>query len=348
MSGNPFDVLGLDGGADEREVKRAYAKRLKLTDAESDPDAFIALREAYDRALTFVRAGGEMRASSPDVGEGMTSTEGEEAATSAHAPVPHQNAGAEANNPPPVYADEQLRRAEARRRVGIVVDALMRELLDLSDSSNAASAVARTRGQEQLASLEDGENFDQLLAEKLIQVTDLDHCVFLGVADFYNWYDPVQLRYLVDDAVAQQVEKCIFAARLIVALVRNRDEQKATGTILLGPFRPTWFALRVIDTGELDDLMNFVRHYHAIDFGIFRHGPQPLVLDWWLRHGHKPRLSYPKVFFSTLLSWILVTHFVAPYKRSELQLVLGAIILLCIAGITTVLHRSWDRWRKPK
>jgi hypothetical protein len=48
--------LGLDAGADERAVKRAYAARLKTTRPDTDPEGFQALHEAYQAALVWVRA----------------------------------------------------------------------------------------------------------------------------------------------------------------------------------------------------------------------------------------------------------------------------------------------------
>ncbi|QNM97352.1 J domain-containing protein [Chitinimonas koreensis] len=46
-----WHILGIAATADEREVKRAYAKLLKTTRPEDDPDAFQRLRDAFEAAL---------------------------------------------------------------------------------------------------------------------------------------------------------------------------------------------------------------------------------------------------------------------------------------------------------
>lgn len=48
--------LGIERTDDVTAIKRAYAKRLKETDVEADPRAFISLREARDFALEFARS----------------------------------------------------------------------------------------------------------------------------------------------------------------------------------------------------------------------------------------------------------------------------------------------------
>lgn len=52
---NPWTLLGLDDDADERAIKRQYAKLLKITRPDDDPEGFQRLREAYERALSWAR-----------------------------------------------------------------------------------------------------------------------------------------------------------------------------------------------------------------------------------------------------------------------------------------------------
>lgn len=52
---NCWNVLELDRNADERSIKRQYAKLLKVNRPDEDPDAFQRLRDAYEQALDQAR-----------------------------------------------------------------------------------------------------------------------------------------------------------------------------------------------------------------------------------------------------------------------------------------------------
>jgi len=51
MSDNYWSILALEPTADEREIRRAYARQLKLHRPDRDPEGFQALRQAFDWAM---------------------------------------------------------------------------------------------------------------------------------------------------------------------------------------------------------------------------------------------------------------------------------------------------------
>ncbi|KAB0873068.1 J domain-containing protein, partial [Cronobacter sakazakii] len=52
-----LEILGLEPGADERAIKRAYARLLKGCRPDDDPQGFQQLRDAYEAALDQARRG---------------------------------------------------------------------------------------------------------------------------------------------------------------------------------------------------------------------------------------------------------------------------------------------------
>lgn len=54
---SPWGVLGLEPTDNARAIKRAYAKRLKTTKPDEDPEGFQTLYESYQLALDFARSG---------------------------------------------------------------------------------------------------------------------------------------------------------------------------------------------------------------------------------------------------------------------------------------------------
>ena len=62
MTAPCWEVLGIEATQSERDVKRAYAGKLRETRPEDDPVAFQALHEAYQQALWLARHGASLGA----------------------------------------------------------------------------------------------------------------------------------------------------------------------------------------------------------------------------------------------------------------------------------------------
>jgi hypothetical protein len=56
---SPWSILGIQATSDEREIKRAYARKLKVTRPEDNQQAFQDLRDAYEATLRLARFASE-------------------------------------------------------------------------------------------------------------------------------------------------------------------------------------------------------------------------------------------------------------------------------------------------
>ena len=79
---NPWALLGLKPGADRADIRRAYARLLKTTNPEDDPEGFMALRAAHDAALNQL----QWHQQWPD--EADAAADGSEAVKAAPSPPP--------------------------------------------------------------------------------------------------------------------------------------------------------------------------------------------------------------------------------------------------------------------
>lgn len=61
FSMNIWDLLGLQPTQDIREIRRAYAKKVKTVHSEENPDGFQLLRTAYEQALSLAKKPGQAR-----------------------------------------------------------------------------------------------------------------------------------------------------------------------------------------------------------------------------------------------------------------------------------------------
>lgn len=193
---HPFlQTLGLADDADDRAIKRAYARQLKQIDQAADPQGFQALREAYEAALRWYQARALEQAS--DVGSDRPAPV--DAADAATAPQEEP----EPAEPSP-HAD--------------VVDVFNDFMAGLGthegDKSSMLKALARCLDDARLQGLDSRDVFEWLIARTLAEGWRPGHEVLLVAAiDFFEW-NTDRRRLLRFGRVGQSLDESI-AERLV-------------------------------------------------------------------------------------------------------------------------------------
>lgn len=124
----PWHLLGLDGPtSDPVAIKRAYAKRLRVTRPDDDADAYQALRRAYDHALALAAGAGPA--------DGAPAPAEERAAP----PVPAEPAPHAGEDPGPTPASLCAAFAAAADREAVLSRAHLDALLSALDALPLAS-----------------------------------------------------------------------------------------------------------------------------------------------------------------------------------------------------------------
>jgi hypothetical protein len=193
-----LQALGLEPDADERDVRRAYARRVKAIDPATDPRGFQTLREHYEAALSGVRARAQAgRADVPGIEPpGTTGEDGEPGSPTPplEAPTPPASCPMDADladplSPPvpaataPVQAN---RWAEADGQVfADFVDAAAQAF---SDEAAARAALERALEDPRLVNLEARAGFEWRVAQRLAQGWRPGHqFLFRAACDAFNW-----------------------------------------------------------------------------------------------------------------------------------------------------------------
>jgi hypothetical protein len=263
-----WDILGTEPTGDERTLKRAYARRLKVTRPEDDPAAFQELREAYEYALRHAHLFAEEL---PEPEPESTGAEVPEAPPMEAAELwgvidePAQQAPAELWG---VIAQEQTPPPELWGVVAIdpVQEgaSLWQAFLEQSRRRDAAALLAGFLEREELLNLDVREEFD-LCALRYCASAGYDLALRQALFEQLGWeHDFSYLARSHADLVRSAVQR-YRADRSFAHFSDNRDSYPGLDCIMSRQ-APSAYARQLFDRKfnlQLRELLQTIRWQHA-------------------------------------------------------------------------------------
>ena len=178
--------LGLD--ADERGIRRAYARRLKLIDQEADLAGFQQLREAYETALNWARYQAQAQAAAA---QSDTNSGAEVAESTGDRLQPHTD-----SEPEQLASSGEAAMAETMPSPDTLAHAVFEDLLaslqldSLKEKLRAVQALEQALADLRLVNIDARGYFEWLVARTLAEGWRPGHEVlFVAAAECFDWFN---------------------------------------------------------------------------------------------------------------------------------------------------------------
>lgn len=357
---NVWQQLGIAPTVDEREIRRAYARRLKAVHPEDDPEGFQRLRAAYEVAMDAARWGELL----PDEDPADPDTSVEQLDTSLEDREPDEPAQHFV-----VFKDQDLLQPSMCVPVaGSLVENLLSTLRSKGEQA-AIEHLIHLWGSPETENLETRDDFESLLVKAVSQMDRKPYLLLAKVVDLFN----IEIRAgLINSRLTYwhstllihlETARC-YARLLQTAQTKPPSPDKTSTSFTILPLDvPTEdqiFAAQIL-TGPFD-LKKFrkiarLRQKRGLVLGLFkrlkanypdavRHALDPQVVGWW-EHLAASRERRADAFLIKpmsnarpilIISWLLA---MAAYELSKRRL----NPWLLMAGTTLILIACRLGWR---
>ncbi|TWB44287.1 J domain-containing protein [Nitrospirillum pindoramense] len=288
---SPWDILALEPTGDQLAIRRAYARRLKVTNPEDDPDGFQALRQAYEEALLHARRQGpdsEVTAEKAAEPEAVGNNTEPEVAEKAAEPEPEPPA----EPPPQTDLDAAIARHVALcNHLGGLLSAPAP-----ADPAALKDALAAVLASPALAHIDVQNRTEDWLARLLLSTAPRSDALVSPAITHFRWDEAkAGLQTPLMAAVRKRGRDLAFLDKL-----RDRTHAYATAYRLLqappARFSPR-LRLTVPDlTKDVRGLITLIRH----DYPSLQANFDADVLTAWDRYLAEEPVGAP-------LAWLLVT-----------------------------------------
>ncbi|WP_343520749.1 hypothetical protein [Sphingomonas sp.] len=277
-----WQVLGIPRKSDRAAIRRAYARKLRVTHPEDDPQGFMVLREAYEAALRWVEYDVDWEEPDEDEAEPVLAREAVEAPPSAEPAVALYVAPAEPDPLAEVRAAEQ---EELRRRTA-ALDAGLRGPWH-GDAAALKSQLAAILAAPALIEIAVRDSVEHWLADLLADTIPRSDHILRPAIDAFGWEEEGNHPPGVWRILAR-----IDEWRVIEALRRGDHALSAGWNALTRATAPGWQrrigALRPGIAAQVRQLFDLA-DYQAPGIA---HSFDPGAAAWWRAHLEAPRFGF--------------------------------------------------------
>jgi hypothetical protein len=343
-------VLGIAPTSDVRALRRAYLRKLKVTNPEDDAAAFQELREAYEWALQIAPY---ERESAPESAESAELAE--------PAPSAAQPAGTAS---PPAESATQLAESVAQRtesaaptlpapasdpmleQVQSDLDLLERQLESDAelDESLARRRLDKILGDENLQRLDILQLVDQRLASLLARTLPRSHGLLEPASRRLDW--PGRGEDVSRPPEAAEVLQRIDDIAYLQKLESGEGEAGAAWRRLLQPGRPVerWLNAHLLNHSSWDelDLLDSLAYRHP----VLLERLDPENVAWWRRFESRPRISGIAIAISIAAVFFISLVVYADGKQEAdntplFSLVAAGLGILAAVGLVRIYLIEW-------
>lgn len=337
-----WKTLGIARTRDRSDIRRAYAKQLKLTNPEDNPEGFKALREAYERALAQIAMPEPYHFASPAFspvtpGEVVTRTPEEPAVPDAPAPEIIQATP----QPEPQSPPQPTPAATVQQAIGALDALLRRRTGDNAAALAAFTAIVTSPAMDDLGIHTAAENH---LAHLILIHAPQSDVLLEPAITFFHWERAGQ-QVRTSPAVVQILRRSL-AQPILKRLRTKGDKYHPAFVVLSQPPKPvTWLSRLMPPTP--DDVLDLLRRIREKHPTLLRDLNAQSV-DAWDNFHAKPRLPVWGAW-SCLLAVVsliaapLAFFMLPPEYRQVAALCLPAPVA-AIAALAQLYAYAWPRY----
>lgn len=338
---NIWEELGIAPTADLREIKRAYAQRLKQTHPEDDPAGFQRLREAFEIAKGHAASTGAgrrpARTATARSAEAATVVDAATAVGEAPAPQPP--------NP--------------RQIAGAAAEHVIRTLVT-HGAQAGVDCLRDVLASEQLIHLEARQWFEVELIQQLTRVTPAPLPLLAVADDVFGWHDPrhpLWSRFGQLLSLAAQAGPALNAYQFLTELADDEEQRRRrlpnwrekmrAARLLLSPWQPYYFHAMSLRGSIVDHVAELLALLRGNFGSSYRLVLDPRTCAFWEEEVQRSRFS----LLGLTIFGAIVFLFIGGMLMAATESVLGkkpaeplAIGVLAVAGLLTFFLYAGGKW----